>query len=304
MVDIIIPAYNAFDTIGNALSSILKQVNKDALNVYIINDGSDKSYIEYISIYKDLLNVQEIIINNSGPGGARQVGIDVSNNEYIVFLDADDILYNEFSIVNLLNVIVDCDLAQGKYIEKRPEEDIIMSPQYCYMHGKMYRRSIIDKYKIKFDSKKREHGDMYEDSSFNQLYSMCCEKIKDTDEIVYIYNYNERSLTRFNENKVQNLYNFVDSMSWLADEVGKRNISNNYIVAWNFCIISMHAYFNHLITIDDSDFVYTNMKKIKKIYVKYIEYLPYEDQLFIYKLFNNYQIIPQISFYDFIKKIK
>ena len=175
MIDIIIPAYNAFETIGSTLGSIAKQINKESLKVYIINDGSTKSYDYIIKNYEKLLDITEITIENSGPGAARQVGVDSSNNEFIVFMDADDTLSNEYSLLNLINIINEADLAQGHFLEKRESDSRDLEPQYCYLHGKMYRRSINEKNNIIFDSKRRYNGDIYEDSSFNQLYSLCCE---------------------------------------------------------------------------------------------------------------------------------
>lgn len=112
MIDIIIPAYNAFETIARTLDSVARQVNREHLNVYIINDSSEKSYDCIIANYSSLINITEIKIENSGPGAARQVGLTVSNNEFIVFLDADDALPSDNSLLNLINIIGDADLAQ------------------------------------------------------------------------------------------------------------------------------------------------------------------------------------------------
>lgn len=303
MIDIIIPAYNAFNTLGNTLTSIAKQINYKDLKIYIVNDGSEKSYDYIIKNYLSFLDITEIFISNSGPGVARQVGLDYSKNEFIVFIDSDDILYNEFSIINLLNIINGNDLAQGCFMDTQANESKVMSPQYCYLHGKMYRRSIINKYNIRFDELKRLNGDIYEDSTFNQLYSLYCDNIATTNEIIYAYQNNPLSITKANDNKASNLYNFIDAMSWLFNQIEKRKITKKYEIAWNICIILFHIYFNYLITNDENDFVFENCKKLKKAYNKYIKYLPYEEQLAIFKYFD-YPTIPTISFYDFLKKIK
>ena len=51
MIDIIIPAYNAHDTIEKSLMSISMQTIKEKLNVYIIDD---KGIIRTILIYPSL----------------------------------------------------------------------------------------------------------------------------------------------------------------------------------------------------------------------------------------------------------
>ena len=160
MIDIIIPAYNAFNTLGNTLASIAKQINYKDLKIYIVNDGSEKSYDSIIKNYLSFLDITEIYISNSGPGSARQVGLDYSKNEFVVFIDSDDILYNEFSILNLLNIIGENDLAQGCFMDTQANDNKVMSPQYCYLHGKMYRRTIINKHNIRFDETRRTNGDI------------------------------------------------------------------------------------------------------------------------------------------------
>ena len=301
MIDIIIPAYNAHSTMGRTLASIAKQINRDLLKVYIINDGSEKKYDYIIDNFSSLLDITEIEITNSGPGKARQVGIDSSKNEFIVFMDADDTLYDDNSILNLLSHISEADLVQGSFIEKTDSEPKVLEPQYCYLHGKMYRRSVIEKNNIKFDEKRRYEGDIYEDSTFNQLYTFYCNNVVNISEIVYVYEYNQNSITKSNVDYAKNLINFVDAMTWLAKEVKKRKLSKNYDIAWNFCIICFHIYFNYLMVYDKYDFDFKIMKDIKAVYNKFIAYLNFDEQLRIYNFFN-YPVIPIISFYDFMKK--
>lgn len=302
MIDIIIPAYNAFETIGKTLNSIAKQVNRESLNVYIINDGSDKGYDYIISNYTSLINITEIKIENSGPGAARQLGLDASGNEFIVFMDADDTLPSDNSLLNLVSIISESDLAQGFFTEKTETDSKVLEPQYCYLHGKMYRRSIIDKNNIRFDKTRRYDGDIYEDCSFNILYTLCCNKIATTNEIVYTYEYNPNSITKSNKDVSKHLKNYVDAMTWLEKEIRKRNLEKEHDIAWNFCMICLHSYFNYLLSEEKSSFVFTEMAQIKKMYKKYIDKLPYNEQLSIYRLFD-YPVIPTISFYDFMDKI-
>ena len=97
MIDVIIPAYNAHNTIEKTLDSILHQTISNMLNVYVVNDCSDKNYDEIIKKYKKDINIKEIKISkNGGPGVARQKGIDLSNGKYILFIDSDDIFYRIF----------------------------------------------------------------------------------------------------------------------------------------------------------------------------------------------------------------
>ena len=103
MIDIIIPAYNAHNTIEKTLLSIVMQNICDKVKVYIVNDNSEQNYGLIIKKFEKVLNIKELVLKeNKGPGYARQYGIDNSNSEYIFFIDADDVLYDCFSFNALL----------------------------------------------------------------------------------------------------------------------------------------------------------------------------------------------------------
>lgn len=84
MIDVIIPAYNAHETIERTLYSIAYQRNSEDLNVYIVNDNSIKDYSKKIDFFKDFINIKELKLNeNKGPGYARQYGLDQSNSDML-----------------------------------------------------------------------------------------------------------------------------------------------------------------------------------------------------------------------------
>ena len=72
MIDIIIPAYNAHDTIMKTLISINLQNIKNKVNVYIIDDCSDVDYSREVDLFFDKINIKQLKLSkNSGPGVAR-----------------------------------------------------------------------------------------------------------------------------------------------------------------------------------------------------------------------------------------
>ena len=105
-LDIIIPCYNARDTIERTLLSIAIQKYTKGLNVYLINDCSDYNYFEYVEFFKNYFNIIEIDLQkNVGPGSARQIGIESSKSKYIMFIDSDDYLYNPLVLKKIYNDI-------------------------------------------------------------------------------------------------------------------------------------------------------------------------------------------------------
>ncbi len=91
-ISIIIPAYNAENTIEKCLKSILEQTYKN-LEIIVINDGSKDNTFEICKKYS-LQDKRIILINqkNHGVSYSRNLGIKKSTGEYITFADADDFL--------------------------------------------------------------------------------------------------------------------------------------------------------------------------------------------------------------------
>ena len=97
MIDIIIPVYNTpLSDLERCLNSILKSTFKK-YKVYIIDDGSNNITKEYLNNYvKDKDNFIVKHIKNGGVSNARNIGITLSNNKYIAFVDSDDTIESNF----------------------------------------------------------------------------------------------------------------------------------------------------------------------------------------------------------------
>lgn len=93
-VSVIIPAYNAEDTILDSIRSVYAQDDFPELKeVIVIDDGSSDNTLSavegYIKRHK-IENLKLISQKNSGPSSARNEGIKRSSGDWIAFLDADD----------------------------------------------------------------------------------------------------------------------------------------------------------------------------------------------------------------------
>ena len=91
---VIIPLYNKEDTIERAVDSVLNQTFKK-FELIVINDGStDLSLNKIIDIKDDRIRI--VNKENQGVSSARNLGIKMSNTNWICFLDADDYWENDF----------------------------------------------------------------------------------------------------------------------------------------------------------------------------------------------------------------
>lgn len=97
MIDVIIPVYNTpIKDLNRCLNSILKQDYKD-YKVYLIDDGSKDSISMYLDNFvkgKNRFTVKHI--SNRGVSNARNIGLKLSNSEYVTFIDSDDTITSHF----------------------------------------------------------------------------------------------------------------------------------------------------------------------------------------------------------------
>ena len=94
LVSIIIPNYNGEEFIAETLNSILAQ-SYDNWEAIVIDDGSTDSSIDIVKSYiiKDgRFRLYNRNTKNKGASVCRNIGIENSKGNYLIFLDSDDIL--------------------------------------------------------------------------------------------------------------------------------------------------------------------------------------------------------------------
>ena len=91
-VGVVIPAYNAADTIERALRSIAVQTVRPA-QVIVVDDGSSDGTKAAALACQDFMEGIELLViwqENAGAGSARNRGVAEVDQPYVAFLDADD----------------------------------------------------------------------------------------------------------------------------------------------------------------------------------------------------------------------
>jgi glycosyltransferase involved in cell wall biosynthesis len=87
-VSVIIPAFNSAVYIHETIESVKRQTYKD-YEIIVIDDGSTDDTRDIVKAYGD--TVTYYYQSNKGAGVPRNIGVRMSNGEYIAFLDHDDI---------------------------------------------------------------------------------------------------------------------------------------------------------------------------------------------------------------------
>jgi len=92
-VSIIIPAYNAEDTLQECLHSIAALKWDREAEVILVNDGSTDNTGEIAACFP---NLKVINVTHQGAAGATNTGIKAARNDIVVLVDADAALENDW----------------------------------------------------------------------------------------------------------------------------------------------------------------------------------------------------------------
>lgn len=102
MFSVIMPVYNGEKFIDAAINSVLCQSYTD-YELIIINDGSTDNTLKVLEKYRDNPKICVFSKENQGVSVARNKAAELSQGDYLVFLDADDIWQsNHLSVMHKL----------------------------------------------------------------------------------------------------------------------------------------------------------------------------------------------------------
>lgn len=212
---VIIPAYNAEDTIRRCLDSLLNQPHENA-ELIIVNDGSTDTTGEICREYASRHGcIRYFEKENGGVASARNLGLDNATGEYILFVDSDDYVTEHYFAAINTNAATDMDLIMfGKHtydgeslreqspkpqIAKKPKEtadmlcNAIRQQLMNSAWNKIYRRSLIEEHKIRFD----QRLPIGEDKVFAVQYAVHSKSVAVVEDCVYVASLeNECSLSR------------------------------------------------------------------------------------------------------------
>ena len=209
-VSIIIPTYNTAQFLERAITSALNQTLKD-IEVIVVDDHSTDNTSEVLKKYEsDKRFIYKILEQNKGPGNARNVGLELAKGEFIGFIDSDDYVSDNY-FESLYKLSKDKDVVFGIFVNSTNDTN-----KYSY-HGKfrevgygcvgdtIWRKSFLDKYKIRFDGNSR----MGEDLNFRTtVMKRKPRKIRSPDVgAYYFYKRREGSLMDYDPKYLERLTN-------------------------------------------------------------------------------------------------
>jgi glycosyltransferase involved in cell wall biosynthesis len=130
LVSIIIPAYNVENYISRCLDSVILQSYQN-IEILVINDGSTDNTLSIIESYR-VRDRRISLINqkNKGLSAARNVGLDVSQGDYIYFVDGDDFISEKtIELLVYFSGKNNLDITEGKTIHYYGKNHPVTCPQ-------------------------------------------------------------------------------------------------------------------------------------------------------------------------------
>ncbi|WP_010631895.1 glycosyltransferase family 2 protein [Sporolactobacillus vineae] len=210
-ISIIIPMHNVTKYISTTIQSIINQSFSD-LEVLCVDDHSTDGSKSIVESYSRRYPFIHLIINNkqSGVSESRNLGLDMADGKYIMFVDADDKLGKDMIKLMLSDAIQQkADLVIGSHkmfndqeilqhnmykifpsLTIAGEKKIIMNPELfypIYVWGKLFKRELIQK--VRFP----KHIQYCEDQCFTIFAYLNASKIFLSPQAIYYYRVREEN---------------------------------------------------------------------------------------------------------------
>lgn len=222
MIDVIIPAYNAELTIAKTLGSLVGQSVERKFIVTVVNDASTDDTLGVINKFKGLIPIR--VINkevNEGVGAARATGIENTDCDLIMFVDADDQIfpYTIQALAREINSKEFPDVIYSDFISQQDKQEVFIkgTTNITWFHGKMYRKQFLDKYNIEMPKLRYN-----EDSGFSTMVHELADKRAYLPELTYFWSENPNSLTRSKETfNIESLPNFIAAIGEAFTHIDK-----------------------------------------------------------------------------------
>lgn len=211
IVSIIVPVYNVEKYLRDCLNSIVIQTYK-SIEIILVDDGSTDLSGSICDEFAHCdSRVRAIHKENGGLSDARNVGLDLSTGDYVLFVDSDDMITPDM-VEELMNTVSSADgsvdmvyFGFAKIYKNKTVYDCPIKAEYdkCealrkwvedidihnYACSAIYKKSLWDD--IRFPK-----GKLYEDIRTTYKLILRCDRVLSVDKPLYIYRQRLGSITR------------------------------------------------------------------------------------------------------------
>lgn len=239
-VSIIVPVYNAYNSIDRCIKSIINQTYKN-IELILINDGSTDKSIDKLKKYEKKYKFIKVIDKeNEGVAKTRNLGIKKSTGKYIMFIDNDDYVDNDY-VETLVKEIEseNYDVVfsgykrennNGKIFQKKKLKKSKWAPYTLQAPwAKIYKLDYLKKNNIKFFPYK-----IGEDVYFTMKLISLNPKIKISNYIGYVWYYNSNSISNTTQRGMKNDIDILYLLNTINIFCEHSKLTNYYF--YRYCI--------------------------------------------------------------------
>ena len=255
-VSVIIPVYNVEQYLRECLDSVVNQTLKD-IEIICVNDGSTDNSLSILEEYA--ANDKRIKVidlkTNIKQGGARNRGLDIVQSDYIMFVDSDD--YIELNTLEkFYNVIIknNCDIVISYFVnfssDTSEKSHKLCSAMEIYQNkhkkntglyhfdknfndyivgpvAKLYKKSIIDKYNIRFPENL-----IHEDEAFFWFYFSVINKVYYINEQFYYRRIHQDSTMYKRKYQQSGVMDMIEILKYIHSYLQEHDLYNKYKIPY------------------------------------------------------------------------
>lgn len=265
IVSVIVPVYNTERYLSKCIDSIINQTYRN-IEIILVDDGSldncGKICDEYAGRDKRIKVMHK---KNGGVSSARNCGLDIASGEYVFFVDSDD--YVELDAIESFLTMKKSDLiiskgymydngkkiaiqnnieknktvSDAKYKEKI-FHDILLGKISPGPFAKIYKRNIIEKYNLRFDTDLK----IGEDTIFTFVFCSHATSFSEIDKYTYNYILNSNSVSKDCSEKVlprtNSLVRAFNEKIWPLVKYSCKNEYCSYVVYLLNCLLIKYIF--------------------------------------------------------------
>ena len=149
-----------------------RKVDWSEITVTVVNDGGyrlPEEELKALEFRWKAAEFKQLDIPQSGISAARNTGLELTEEPWVMFCDCDDCFANIYGLQDVMNVLHQddgrYDVLWNRFYEEHPEEILLVPDHkvFVFTHGKVYRRAFLEREQIWFEESLKWN----EDSCFN-----------------------------------------------------------------------------------------------------------------------------------------
>lgn len=263
LVSVVIPAYNSEPYIYECISSVLEQTYGNREIIVVLDCPTDNT-ANIVRNMAKAYNCIYVISNhrNMGAGASRMIGVNAARGEWVMTVDSDDIIKDDFieSLVNAadsdnIDIVsggftkMDTDgrtsqVSHGEHLYSNKDAIVrqLVTNDVMLINNKIIKRSL-------YNYIEQEPRPYIEDTQVAVKLTWYARKVRYIDNPGYVYRINTSSLTRTCDKFKSELFHILcwcDIMEFvklkdptLVDRCGLRNYIAERIKTINTAVIKM-----------------------------------------------------------------